>query len=365
MLRRRCARPSADRAWLAGDARLRGGAGAAPRRGPASIPPRPRETIAAACGAGALRPRGARPRGARGRQPRRAARARAHRAPSEGDAAGYVHWGATSQDVIDTAAMLVGPPRARSLIDDRAGRASPRHARRWRDEHRGTPMPGRTLLQQALPITFGLKAAGWLSARSTTRAGGWPARCRLAVQLGGAAGTLASLGARGHPRAGDAWPRSSGSDEPVLPWHTDRGAPGASSAAALALAAGRAGEDRPGRRAAGPDRGRRGGRAGRRGRGGSSTLPHKRNPVGAVRADRVRAARARRGVASCWAPWPRSTSAPPAPGRPSGRRSASALALHGRRGRGAARGAGGARGPARRGCARTSTLPAACCSPRR
>ncbi|MQA75784.1 MAG: 3-carboxy-cis,cis-muconate cycloisomerase, partial [Solirubrobacterales bacterium] len=103
-----------------------------------------------------------------------------------GEAGGFVHWGATSQDAIDTASMLVAR-RARALIEaDLAGVAAA--CARLAAEHRATIMPARTLLQQASPTTFGLKAAGWLAAvvDARRRLGG----VGLAVQLGGAAGTL-------------------------------------------------------------------------------------------------------------------------------------------------------------------------------
>src|SRR5919198_2954454 len=77
----------------------------------------------------------------------------------EGDAAGYVHWGATSQDVLDTAAMLVVGRARRPIVDDLDAVAAACAA--LADAPRSTPMPARTLMQQALPTVFGLKAAGW------------------------------------------------------------------------------------------------------------------------------------------------------------------------------------------------------------
>ena len=135
-------------------------------------------------------------------------------------AAGYVHKGATSQDIMDTAAMLVSR-RTLDLILVEVDGIVDACARLARD-HRDTPMAGRTLLQQALPATFGLKAAGWLvpvlEARRRLRelrASG------LAVQLGGAAGTLASLGDSGLPVLRE-FALELGLPEPPLPWHTDR-----------------------------------------------------------------------------------------------------------------------------------------------
>ena len=146
------------------------------------------------------------------------ARALARRVPQA--AAGAVHRGATSQDIVDTAAMLL----ARRVIDvvladlNRAAEATAGLA----DAHRSTMMIGRTLLQQAVPITFGLVAAGWLTSLDEARQGLAAVRSqRLAVQLGGAAGTLASLGDDG-PRVAALLAEDLGLALPVLPWHTDR-----------------------------------------------------------------------------------------------------------------------------------------------
>jgi 3-carboxy-cis,cis-muconate cycloisomerase len=208
------------------------------------------------------------------------ARALASRVPQA--AAGAVHRGATSQDVIDTAAMLL----ARRVIDglladlDRAAGAAADLAA----THRSTIMVGRTLLQQAVPVTFGLVAAGWLTSLDEAREGLASIRdVRLAVQFGGAAGTLASLGDAG-PRVAALLAAELGLALPVLPWHTDRlrvidlAAALARAAAAFGkiardvtlLAQAEVGELREGD-----------GQPGQR-RGGSSTMPHKRNPVAAV-----------------------------------------------------------------------------------
>ena len=108
---------------------------------------------------------------------------RALRGEVGGDAARYVHWGATSQDILDSAAMLVAR-RALGLVladVDRVAAACARHAR----EQRETTMAARTLLQQAVPTTFGLKAAGWLVAVVEARRG---LRRILAREVGGRAG---------------------------------------------------------------------------------------------------------------------------------------------------------------------------------
>jgi 3-carboxy-cis,cis-muconate cycloisomerase len=193
------------------------------------------------------------------------------------DAAGWVHWGATSQDVVDSGLALVTRRAVDLLLADldEATRACARLA----DQYRQTVMPGRTLMQQALPTTFGLKAAGWLTALDEAYDALAAAATRsCAAQLGGAAGTLASLGDQG-VEVLERFAARLGLAEPVLPWHTARGRV-AQLGAALAVAAGAAGkvaldvvllastEVGEVTEAAG--------------RGGSSTLPHKRNPVGAV-----------------------------------------------------------------------------------
>jgi 3-carboxy-cis,cis-muconate cycloisomerase len=196
-----------------------------------------------------------------------------------GSAAGQVHRGATSQDVIDTAAMLVAHRALDPLLDDLNGAA--RAAADLASRHRTTLMAGRTLLQQALPTTFGLKAASWLSGLDEAAVRLEEVRAqRLAVQLGGAAGTLASLGDKGIAVLGY-FAQELGLAIPVVPWHTVRTRV-AELAAALGEAAGALGK---------PARDvtllaqtevaevREAGRA-----GGSSTLPHKHNPIAAVSA---------------------------------------------------------------------------------
>ncbi|MCX4903700.1 3-carboxy-cis,cis-muconate cycloisomerase [Streptomyces sp. NBC_00878] len=191
----------------------------------------------------------------------------------------YVHRGATSQDIMDTAAMLVGTRTLDLILADlaRTERALARLAR----EHRDTVMPGRTLTQHAVPTTFGLKAAGWralvLDARDRVQA----VRERLPAQLGGAAGTLAAFTAYGAPDTGalvEAYARELRLAVPVLPWHTLR-TPVADLAGALAFTAGALGktaadvltlartEIRELSESAG---------------GGSSAMPHKANPVRAT-----------------------------------------------------------------------------------
>jgi 3-carboxy-cis,cis-muconate cycloisomerase len=210
------------------------------------------------------------------------------RARLEGVAADTVHFGATSQDILDTAMVLV-VGRAVPLLDRDLARAATASAE-LADAHRGTLMAARTLLQQALPTTFGLKAARWLDALVDARHGlNHVRRHRLAAQLGGAAGTLASFGDRGVDVA-SAYARELGLAEPSLPWHTARGRIAELAGAVavvvgtcdkIALDIGLLAQTEVGevseRSAAG--------------RGGSSTLPHKQNPVGvaSVRAARRRA----------------------------------------------------------------------------
>ena len=197
------------------------------------------------------------------------------------DAARHVHKGATSQDIMDTAAMLVSR-RALALILTEVDAISAACAR-LADTHRDTLMPGRTLLQQALPTTFGLKATGWLVSMleatdklRDVRASG------LAVQLGGAAGTLASLGPAGTQVLGE-FSRELDLAEPTVPWHTDRSRI-AEIGGALSLVAGVLGKiSQDVILMAQTEVGEVAEPAGE-GRGGSSTLPHKRNPILSVTA---------------------------------------------------------------------------------
>jgi 3-carboxy-cis,cis-muconate cycloisomerase len=192
-------------------------------------------------------------------------------------AAGYVHWGATSQDILDTSMVL----RLRASVPivlnhlERAATASAGHAQR----HIDSVMAGRTLLSQAIPITFGLKAAGWLDALSRDRAALASALDEaLVLQFGGAAGTLAALGEAG-PRVAEALGEQLALRVPDLPWHAHRDRL-ARLASALGISCGVCGKiardltllaqtevgEAFETRASG---------------GGSSTMPHKRNSVSA------------------------------------------------------------------------------------
>jgi 3-carboxy-cis,cis-muconate cycloisomerase len=189
----------------------------------------------------------------------------------------WVHHGATSQDVLDTALMLVAYRAGGPLLD--AVRAATDALATLAARHRGTLLAGRTLGQQALPTTFGLKAAGWLVALDTAADRLRTVRDeRLAVQLGGAAGTLAALGAHGLAVT-SALAAELGLADPVLPWHTDRqrvlelgGALAGVSAALgkLALDVTLLAQSEVAEVAEGG------------GGGGSSAMPHKRNPANAV-----------------------------------------------------------------------------------
>lgn len=199
----------------------------------------------------------------------------------EGDAKKFVHWGATSQDVIDTAMMLQMRDGIDLLIEGL--RAVCAACATLAEQHRHTLMVGRTLLQQALPITFGLKAAQWLSLTTRqVRALREHRQRTLAVQLGGAAGTLAALGEHGL-RVVELLAGELGLPAPDLPWHTERdrvagiastlgviaGAMAKIAGDIVLLAQTEVGEVTEG---AAP------------GKGGSSAMPQKHNPVDAIAA---------------------------------------------------------------------------------
>ncbi|MFV2125108.1 3-carboxy-cis,cis-muconate cycloisomerase [Micromonospora sp. LOL_013] len=194
------------------------------------------------------------------------------------DTARYVHAGATSQDILDTAAMLVVRRALGPMLDDVRRAASA--AARLAETHRDTLLPARTLLQQALPTTFGLVAAGWLTALDTAVRRLSTARDEVpAVQLGGAAGTLAAFGADG-PALVDRLAAELDLAAPQLPWHTDR-----SRLADLAgVLGGTAGSISKIARDVTLHAQTEVAELAEERSGGSSTLPHKRNPVAAVTA---------------------------------------------------------------------------------
>jgi 3-carboxy-cis,cis-muconate cycloisomerase len=195
----------------------------------------------------------------------------------DADAAKYVHWGATSQDAIDTGLVL----QLRDALDHidadlaQLAEALAQLARR----HQQTLVVGRTWMQHALPTTFGLKAAGWLDAvlRHQDRMTALRSRA-LTLQFGGAAGTLASLGTHGLQVA-ETLAAELGLMLPDAPWHAERDRV-AEVATVLGLLTGTLGKmardislhmQTDVAEASEPVAA---------GRGGSSTMPHKRNPVG-------------------------------------------------------------------------------------
>ena len=188
----------------------------------------------------------------------------------------HVHHGATSQDILDTAAMVIAA-RALPGIREDAGAAA-EACRRLAVEHKRTPQLGRTLLQQALPRTFGLTAAEWMTGIDDALAS--LREAPPTAQLGGPVGTLAGLGERPQELVRD-FARELGLEAPALPWHTNRVriTKLAGALAQLGGALGKVGLDvtllaqdevRELREGGGP------------GTGGSSSMMHKRNPVAAV-----------------------------------------------------------------------------------
>ncbi|KMS82482.1 MULTISPECIES: 3-carboxy-cis,cis-muconate cycloisomerase [Streptomyces] len=191
----------------------------------------------------------------------------------------YVHRGATSQDIMDTATMLVAVRALRPVLAD-LGRTE-RALARLAAAHRDTVLPGRTLTQHAVPTTFGLKAAGWRSLVLDARDRVTRVRDSLPAQLGGAAGTLAAFRAYGTKDATAltrAYAREAGLAAPVLPWHTLR-TPVADLAGCLAFTAGALGK-------LGVDvltlSRTEIGEVSEGSGGGSSAMPHKANPVRAT-----------------------------------------------------------------------------------
>jgi 3-carboxy-cis,cis-muconate cycloisomerase len=262
-----------DRAWLQAmlDAE-RALAAAEARAG--VIPPDAAEAIAAACEWERFDPAEVGEQGRAAGNPVEPL-VRALTAAVEGDAARYVHWGATSQDILDTAAMLV----ARNVLDLILGCVAQvaGQCATLAEAHRETSMAARTLLQQAVPTTFGLKAVGWLVALLEARRGLLRARANVAAQLGGAAGTLAPLGDAGTEVA-RLFAAELSLQEPLVPWHTNR-VRIAELGAALAITAGALAKI--GLDVALMAQTEVGEVAEAEG-GVSSTMPQKRNPVGSA-----------------------------------------------------------------------------------
>jgi 3-carboxy-cis,cis-muconate cycloisomerase len=200
-------------------------------------------------------------------------------AQADAEASRYVHWGATSQDVLDTALVLCATEASRRLLErwDRLGDALAALA----DAHRATPTVARTLLQPATPIPFGFKAAVWLEAVTRTRLALRRASYDSAVlQFGGASGVLAPLGPQG-PQVAARLAHELDLATSATPWHGVR-----DSVARLGAEIGIACEVTA--KVAldiallmQPEVGEAFEPTGA-GRGGSSAMPHKRNPVGSM-----------------------------------------------------------------------------------
>lgn len=198
-------------------------------------------------------------------------------ATSDAGAERYVHLGATSQDVMDTG-LVLQLRQALGLIDtdlQRLGRVLAEQAERYAD----TPLAGRTWLQHATPVTLGMKIAGWLGAVTRSRQRLQELAPRLLVlQFGGASGTLAALGEHAMPVA-QALAEELQLGLPEQPWHTqrDRLVEFGSVLGLIAGGLGKLGRDlsllmqTEAGEAFEPSA---------PGKGGSSTMPHKRNPVG-------------------------------------------------------------------------------------
>jgi 3-carboxy-cis,cis-muconate cycloisomerase len=228
-----------------------------------------------------------------------------------GSAAPAVHHGATSQDILDTASMLVTHRALSPVLEALAAAAE--SAAGLVQAHRDVAMAGRTLLQQAVPTTFGAVAAGWGEGLDRSLASLHDARRGLAVQLGGAAGTLAGWHPHG-PAVRAAFAAELGLTDPGVVWHTERSrivelaaALGSTCGVIAKIATdivllaqteiGEVSEADP---------------------GGSSAMPHKRNPIAAVtaRAGAIQApglvatlltampAELQRGAGSWHAEWP-------------------------------------------------------------
>jgi 3-carboxy-cis,cis-muconate cycloisomerase len=192
------------------------------------------------------------------------------------DAARFVHWGATSQDAMDTAIVLQ-LRRALEVVDQDLARLTSTLAS-LADRHRATPVVARTWMQQALPTTFGFVLAGWLDAMLRHRSRLSDLRARnLTLQFGGAVGTLAALSGRG-PAVAKALAEELLLPLPQIPWHTHRDRI-VEIAAALGLCTGTLGKiARDISLHAQTEIAELAEPAGE-GRGGSSTMPQKRNPM--------------------------------------------------------------------------------------
>jgi 3-carboxy-cis,cis-muconate cycloisomerase len=192
------------------------------------------------------------------------------------EAAPFVHWGATTQDIMDTA-LVLQLRSAVNLIRTRLGEIG-RHLSSLADRYRMTVLAGRTHGQQALPISFGIKAASWLAPllRHAERLEEVSLRL-FVVQFGGAAGTLAALGDKGL-----AVTRELASEldlaVPVMPWHTQRDSP-VEFAGWLSLVTGTLAKMAQDVILLAQTEVGEAGESAEEGRGGSSTMPQKSNPI--------------------------------------------------------------------------------------
>jgi 3-carboxy-cis,cis-muconate cycloisomerase len=192
-------------------------------------------------------------------------------------AADFVHWGATSQDVADTAIVLLLQQAKSILQADLARLESALY--RLSEQHAHTVMLSRTLLQAAVPTTFGLKVAGWLGALRRDHARLDDAFDQaLVLQFGGAGGTLASLGDQGIA-AGQALARELSLAYPDAPWHTHRDRL-AGLMCALGVMVGSLGKMARDISLLMQNEVAEVAEPAAKGRGGSSAMPHKQNPVG-------------------------------------------------------------------------------------
>jgi 3-carboxy-cis,cis-muconate cycloisomerase len=199
-------------------------------------------------------------------------------AEQAGEAGRYVHWGATTQDIIDSAVVLQirdGLALIEADLDTLRG-----HLAVLAKKHRDTPMPGRTFFQQALPITFGYKAAVWLSSfdRHAERLAEIKKRVLMA-EFGGAVGTLASLGSGDEGlRTVAELARELGLAEPAITWHVARDTI-AETVQFLALLGGSLAKIADDVMLMSSTEFGEASEPAGEGRGASSTMPQKRNPI--------------------------------------------------------------------------------------
>ena len=226
----------------------------------------------------------------------------------------WCHWGATTQDITDTATVMQ-IREALNLIEgdlDRIADALAALARKYRD----TPMAGRSNLQQAVPITFGYKMATLLAAFERHKQRLAELRTRVLVgEFGGAAGTLSSLAGKGLATQAELM-KELKLGQPAIAWHTVRDTI-AEAGCFLGLVTGTCGKIAFDVKLLMQTEVEEVYEPFQEGRGSSSTMPQKRNPISSVYITALTSV-VRQQVAACSTPWSRITSAQPAPGRSSG-----------------------------------------------